>query len=140
MGVMLQRDQAHQRLYLHNVLTIKEEATISSQDYSLTNWSDEDNPRLFITNILQNAINVKLRRKNISVLKNISDTKKFSLRDRLERGELADRFDRIAETAAEREIVTKFGVLYHTVCFYKKRRVGRMPTRRKILLKIFGEI
>ena len=61
MGVMLQRDKVNQRLYLHNVVALntKEETTISSQDYSLTNWSDEDDSRLFITSILQKAINVK---------------------------------------------------------------------------------
>ena len=37
MGIMLQRDSAHQRLYLHNVVArTKEEAKMPSQDYSLT--------------------------------------------------------------------------------------------------------
>ena len=67
MGVMLQRDTQNQRLYLHNVVAIKaEEATYTSQDDSLTNWSDEDNSRLFITSILQNAIKVKLNSKKDS--------------------------------------------------------------------------
>ena len=62
-----QRDTQNQRLYLHNVVSIKVEETKNpSQDDSLTNWSDEDNPRLFITSILQNAINVKLNRKNMN--------------------------------------------------------------------------
>ena len=61
MGVMLQRDAMHQRLYLHNVVAMKEEA-LSSQDDSLTNWSDEDNSRLFITSILQKAVNVKIKK------------------------------------------------------------------------------
>lgn len=60
MGVMLQRDTQNQRLYLHNVVAIKaEEATTLSQDDSLTNWSDESDSRLFITIILQKALNVK---------------------------------------------------------------------------------
>ncbi len=37
-----------------------------------------------------------------------NDDIRYSLRDRLEREELADRFDRIAETDAEREIVEKY--------------------------------
>ena len=60
MGVMLQRDAQKQRLYLHNVVAIKKEEAITlSQDDSLTNWSDESDSRLFITSILQKAINVK---------------------------------------------------------------------------------
>ena len=58
---MLQRDTQNQRLYLHNVVSIKiEETKIPSQDDSLTNWSDEDNPRLFVTNILQKALKVNI--------------------------------------------------------------------------------
>ena len=62
MGVMLQRDKHSQRLYLHNVASvqIEKEAITSSQDDSLTNWSDEDDSRLFTTIILQDAIKVKL--------------------------------------------------------------------------------
>lgn len=67
MGVMLQRDTQNQRLYLHNVVAIKkEEATILSQDDSLTNWSDESDSRLFITSILQKAINVKAEKQKTS--------------------------------------------------------------------------
>ena len=63
MGVMLQRDMQNQRLYLHNVVAIKaEEATTLSQDDSLTNWSDESDSRLFISTILQKAINVKMEK------------------------------------------------------------------------------
>ena len=63
MGVMLQRDTQNQRLYLHNVVSIKiEETKFTSQDDSLTNWSDEENPRLFITSILKNVINVKFNK------------------------------------------------------------------------------
>ena len=61
MGVMLQRDYHSQRLYLHNVVSIKaEEARTTSQADSLTNWVYEEDSTLFITSILQNAINVKL--------------------------------------------------------------------------------
>lgn len=63
MGVMLQRDTQSQRLYLHNVVAVKAKETMSSsQDNSLTNWSDEDNSRLFISSILQKAINVKVQK------------------------------------------------------------------------------
>lgn len=67
MGVMLQRDTQNQRLYLHNVVAIKaEEATTLSQDDSLTNWSDESDSRLFITSILQKALDVKRKQKENS--------------------------------------------------------------------------
>ena len=67
MGVMLQRDSAHQRLYLHNVATItKEEATTTSQDDSLTNWSDEGDSLLLTTIILQKAMAVKKELNKIS--------------------------------------------------------------------------
>ena len=58
MGVMLQRDQQHQRLYLHNVV-IEKEASSSSQADSLTNWALEENDTLFITSILQKVLHVK---------------------------------------------------------------------------------
>lgn len=89
MGVMLQRDYHSQRLYLHNVVSIKaEEAKTTSQADSLTNWVYEEDSSLFITSILQNAINVKLNKeKNLgnnlkktnpdgrSALKNDADLK-----------------------------------------------------------------
>ena len=67
MGVMLQRDTQSQRLYLHNVVAVKTKETISSsQDNSLTNWSDEDNSRLFITMILQRINDVKISKQKSS--------------------------------------------------------------------------
>ena len=46
------------------MVAIKSEETPSfSKDDSLTNWSNEDESRLFITSILQNAINVKVKKK-----------------------------------------------------------------------------
>ena len=58
MGVMVQRDLLHQRLYLHDVVIEKETPT-SSLDNLLTTGSNEENERLFVTNILQQALNVK---------------------------------------------------------------------------------
>ena len=46
-----------------------EETKIPSQDDSLTNWSDEDNPRLFVTNILQKALKVNINERNSKVSK-----------------------------------------------------------------------
>ncbi len=58
MGIMLQRDAQNQRLYLHNVVAEKETAT--SSVWSLTNRTDDTgSDSLFITSILQNALNVK---------------------------------------------------------------------------------
>jgi hypothetical protein len=46
------------------MVAIKSEETPSfSKDDSLTNWSNEDESRLFITSIAQNAINVKVKKK-----------------------------------------------------------------------------
>ena len=61
MGVMLQRDTQSQRLYLHSVasLAMKEEATSSSQADRVANGALEDDNHLFMTSILQKAVDVK---------------------------------------------------------------------------------
>jgi len=59
MGVMLQRDSQTQYLYLHNVV-VEKEAPESSKTHLLTSGVKEDNEHLFITSILQKAIDVKL--------------------------------------------------------------------------------
>lgn len=86
MGVMLQRDTQNQRLYLHNVVAVKaEKASSSSQDNSLTNWSGEDESRLFITSILQKAVDVKIEKQKSG--KNISEkSEKASIRGGAEGG------------------------------------------------------
>lgn len=66
MGVMLQRDSNSQRLYLHNVASIRKETRTTSRADSLTNWTGEEDSRLFITSILQDAINVKVNGENSS--------------------------------------------------------------------------
>ncbi len=58
MGVMLQRDSQNQRLYLHNVVIAKETSNISEADL-LTTGADKKNEHLFMSNILQNVLNVK---------------------------------------------------------------------------------
>lgn len=62
MGVMVQRDTKHQRLYLHDV-AIEKETSTSSLDVLLTTGSNEENERLFVTTILQKALNVKYNTK-----------------------------------------------------------------------------
>ncbi len=64
MGVMLQRDTQKQYLYLHNV-AIEKEAQIASETHRLTTGVNESDSRLFITSILQKAINVKIQRQKI---------------------------------------------------------------------------
>ena len=61
MGVMLQRDAQTQYLYLHNV-AIEKEAQITSETHLLTTGVTESDSRLFITSILQKAINVKVEK------------------------------------------------------------------------------
>ena len=65
MGVMLQRDAQTQYLYLHNV-AIEKEAQIASETHRLTTGVTESDSRLFITSILQKAINVKIKKKRNS--------------------------------------------------------------------------
>jgi hypothetical protein len=59
MGVMLQRDAQTQYLYLHNV-AIEKETSSSSETHLLTTGVNGENERLFITSILQKAIDVKI--------------------------------------------------------------------------------
>ena len=65
MGVMLQRDAQTQYLYLHNV-AIEKEMPNSTETHLLTSGVKEENGHLFITSILQNAINVKLQKQKNS--------------------------------------------------------------------------
>ena len=102
MGVMLQRDTQNQRLYLHNVLAIKTEETIaSSQDNSLTNWSGEDDSRLFITSILQDAINVKLNKQKKKINYSRKSDKAYESETDLPLGAIA-RGDRLLKSLEQR--------------------------------------
>ena len=58
MGVMLQRDNKHQRLYIHDVL-IEKEASNSSEEHLSTTGAAKENRNLFLTNILQKIKDVK---------------------------------------------------------------------------------
>ena len=58
MAVMLQRDPTSQRLYAHDVI-IAEEFTSSSGRHLNTNRAGSEGDKLFITDILQNALSVK---------------------------------------------------------------------------------
>lgn len=60
MGVMLQRDNNTQRLYLHNVAIEKDTANITKADLLTTSAPEDDH--IFITMILQNALAVKYRK------------------------------------------------------------------------------
>jgi len=73
MGVMLQRDTQNQRLYLHNVV-IEKETSLNSQADLLTTGALENNEHLFITTILQKAIDVKKNAKNSDIKKLQRDT------------------------------------------------------------------
>ena len=101
MGVMLQRDSNMQRLYLHNVV-IEEEATTFSPAIPLTTGADENNDRLFITNILQDALNVKYEM--FAEPKN----KTPNSRGMSPRQLLADAFDELVQTPDERELMDRY--------------------------------
>ena len=62
MGVMLQRDNQHQRLYLHDVV-VEKEASDFSQDDLVSTGSSEKSENLFMTSILQKILNVKQQNK-----------------------------------------------------------------------------
>ena len=62
MGVMLQRDNQYQRLYLHDVVIEKEVSDFSQDDLISTGSSEGEN--LFTTSILQKVLNVKQQRIN----------------------------------------------------------------------------
>ncbi len=62
MGVMLQRDSANQRLYLHDVVLeseINKETPGIDQANLVTNRGPKDTERLFMTSIIQKALSVK---------------------------------------------------------------------------------
>lgn len=79
MGVMLQRDYQSQRLYLHNV-AIEKETSIEPPAHRLTTGSLDSEGRLFITTILQNAINVKQEIRRTSE-NNVQDSQKDARTD-----------------------------------------------------------
>ena len=60
MGVMLQRDDQYQRLYLHDVVIEKEASVFSQDDLVSTGSSESEN--LYMTSILQKVLDVKLNR------------------------------------------------------------------------------
>lgn len=64
MGVMIQKDSRAQRLYLHNVV-IEKEMSATSQADRLTNGALEEQ-HLYITNIIQKALEVKYDKKIVS--------------------------------------------------------------------------
>lgn len=72
MGVMLQRDNQNQALYLHNIAIEKEASKLTQADL-LTTGADANNERLFITSILQNALIVKYK-KELSTNSTTPDT------------------------------------------------------------------
>ena len=94
MGVMLQRDPQSQRLYAHDVVTI-EEPTAFSGNHLTTTGSTAENDKLFLTDILQNALFV-----NPSTRKNQSRTDSKYL-SAVERGDM-ETAQRMVDEAAER--------------------------------------
>ena len=66
MGVMLQRDGRNQRLYLHDVITEKE-TTISTPEFLISQTgANVENDNLYMTRILQKALNVKTDNQDIN--------------------------------------------------------------------------
>ena len=62
LGVMVQRDHAAQRLYIHNVIAEKETRMPFTTGLATNGSKDtRGTQRLYITNIIQRALNVKVK-------------------------------------------------------------------------------
>ena len=66
MGVMIQRDNQSQRMYLHDVITEKATLSFTTEPTADLGEGIRDKSHLFITSILQNALNVNRQNKNKS--------------------------------------------------------------------------
>ncbi|MBR3894484.1 MAG: hypothetical protein IKJ35_04985 [Clostridia bacterium] len=64
MGVMVQRDNQSQRMYLHDVITEKATLSFTTEPTTQNGEGIRDKGHLFITSILQKALNVKPFEKN----------------------------------------------------------------------------
>lgn len=98
MGVMLQRDNQYQRLYIHDVV-VEKEVSDFSQDVLVSTGSSEKSENLFMTSILQNILNVK--RQNMANKLPIGE-------DTSPRALLANAFEELAKTDAEKESIRKY--------------------------------
>lgn len=116
MGVMLQRDAVNQRLYLHGVasVSIEKEVIETSQADRVTNGALEDDNHLFITSILQRALNVKREKqktdKKFSVSENIPSTLSAEDQNLLFDADFYERYENesrepITETVEELEAI-----------------------------------
>ena len=110
MGVMLQRDTKTQRLYIHDVITEKETSTRIEKHLNTTG-SVDTNQNLFITSILQKAIDVK-NPGEFSQKKNLPDAKATdrAYLDAVKRGD-TETAERMVREAAKRAGYDT--VLYH---------------------------
>ena len=59
MGIMIQRDNQSQRMYLHDVITEKATLSFTTEPTAQDGEGIRDKGHLFITSILQNALIVK---------------------------------------------------------------------------------
>ena len=73
MGVMVQRDHQSQRMYLHDVITEKATLSFTTEPTAQNGEGIRDKGHLFITSILQNALNVNKKSEKTD--------KKFALPD-----------------------------------------------------------
>ena len=59
MGIMIQRDNQSQRMYLHDVITEKATLSFTTEPTAQDGEGIRDKGHLFITSILQKALSVK---------------------------------------------------------------------------------
>ena len=100
MGVMLQRDNQNQRLYLHDVV-VEKEASDFSQEHLDSTGPHENNENLFVTNIIQKVLDVKYQNGN-------SRNSRPSSRGVSTRELLANAFDGVAQTPAEKKLMKEY--------------------------------
>lgn len=100
MGVMLQRDPTTQYLYLHNV-AIEKEMSEYSRAHLVTTGADEQNEHLSMTIILQNAIDVKLKKQKSE------DNFNFSTEKSVENGDNGGLSEAVTRTNEKKTQVTE---------------------------------
>ena len=136
MGVMLQRDINSQRLYLHDVILEEEMPNNHELTWSLTG-AQENEGHLFLTNILQNALNVKRNIQNEA--KNARTDSSADLEQKTKSAETSpqspdgDSSPRRRELSARSDAARQKGVSYAALAMDDLRRAKpseRAPMRR----------
>ncbi len=146
MGVMLQRDFQSQRLYLHDVVTLKQiEALNLSETTPITTEVSEKSNSLYMTSILQKAVLVNSKSTHDS--KNIFSTeqknKKFSTRAELHdniieriKSRFSKRgydFDEILSKAKDLQIYTLISLIFFLLS--KQNCINKTEAKKRSIVR-----